>query len=234
MTLKKIFILLLLSLSLSSFGQNNVAYFDVETFVGLNKIVWYNNVDTINNIEILCADTKTKFYIPLFQKNDLALGKFEFLDTAKREGIVHYRINISFSNAATKYTHVVNLEMTKELIDQSQKNKVINGDVLLSINGNKVIDYSNPENFTDFYYEPSAKIFTNPYSGHINILLDDAQKKRYSITFYDPQKKAVLEVPKIKHTYIVLDAKNFNGKGIYSFKLFDNNIEVEKGYITIY
>ncbi len=200
----------------------------------MNKIVWYNNIDTINSIEILCADAKTRFYVPILQKNDIALGKFEFLDTVKREETVHYRINVSFSGAPAVYTYIVNLEMSKELIEQSQKNKVINGDVLLSMNDNKVIDYSNPENFTDFYYEPSAKIFTNPYSGHINILLDDAQKKRYTVKFYDPQKKEVLLIPKIRNTYIVLDAKNFNGKGIFSFKLFDNNVEVEKGYITIY
>ncbi|HMN33303.1 MAG TPA: hypothetical protein PKA54_08015, partial [Chitinophagaceae bacterium] len=87
---------------------------------------------------------------------------------------------------------------------------------------------------TDFYYTPSSRVFTNPYTGHINIQINDATQKRYQLKFYTPDNKEVLRISRISKTSLILDKNNFNAKGVYSFKLFESEKLVESGYITIY
>ena len=93
---------------------------------------------------------------------------------------------------------------------------------------------NNTTTTTDFYYTPSSRIYTNPYTGHINISLDDAMKKKYAVRFYDPEEKEVLRIARISKTVLILDKNNFTARGTYHFKLFDGTSLVETGYVTIY
>jgi len=85
-----------------------------------------------------------------------------------------------------------------------------------------------------FSFVPSAKIFTNPYTGHVNIKLADALSRRYNIRFYDPAKNEVLRISRVSKPSLILDKNNFNSRGIYSFQLFDGTTLVESGYVNIY
>lgn len=91
-----------------------------------------------------------------------------------------------------------------------------------------------PEKPAPFTFTPSSKIYTNPYTGHVNINLDDAQSHRYSIRFFDPSKNEVLKVSRVSKPFLVLDKNNFNSRGIFSFQLFDGTTLVESGYVSIY
>ena len=82
--------------------------------------------------------------------------------------------------------------------------------------------------------KPSTQVYTNPYTGHIMINLNDARHKRYSLRFYNPNKEEVLYISRIKKPTIVLDKYNFNAKGTYQFKLFEKDEVKETGYVTIY
>ncbi len=85
-----------------------------------------------------------------------------------------------------------------------------------------------------FTFVPSTKIYTNPYTGHVNIKLEDAWNRRYSIRFYDPSKNEVLRISRVSKPSLVLDKNNFNSRGIYSFQLFDGSAVVDSGFVNIY
>lgn len=91
-----------------------------------------------------------------------------------------------------------------------------------------------PEKPAPFTFTPSSRIYTNPYTGHVNINLEDALSRRYSIRFYDPSKNEVLKVSRVSKTMLILDKNNFNSKGIFSFQLFDGTTLIESGYVSIY
>lgn len=85
-----------------------------------------------------------------------------------------------------------------------------------------------------YSYIKSKYVFTNPFTGHVNIEIPDAPKTPYRIDFFDGADKMVLEIDKIKESAVILDKRNFQKKGIYHFELFNGKDRVEKGYITIY
>jgi hypothetical protein len=85
-----------------------------------------------------------------------------------------------------------------------------------------------------FTFVPSTKIYTNSNTGHVNIKLEDAWNRRYSIRFYDPSKNEVLRISRVSKPSLVLDKNNFNSRGIYSFQLFDGSAVIDTGFVTIY
>jgi hypothetical protein len=91
-----------------------------------------------------------------------------------------------------------------------------------------------PTKPAEFVYTPSARIYTNATTKHIQINLEDALSKKYSIRFFDPSKNEILRISRVIKTKLILDKNNFNSKGTYSFQLFDGSILIETGYITVY
>jgi hypothetical protein len=84
------------------------------------------------------------------------------------------------------------------------------------------------------HYLKSQYVFSNPFTGHVNIEIPDAQAHVYSIQFFDSKNRKILEVPKIPAAAIVMDKRNFQHKGTYRFELMRNKEKVETGYVTIY
>ena len=80
----------------------------------------------------------------------------------------------------------------------------------------------------------SRFINVDAVTGHVNMTLpDDVNKINYSIRFYDKQNAAVLEVPKIKASKIIIDRRNFQHSGTYKFVLRKDGLELETGFVTL-
>jgi|GEM_PF-321896 hypothetical protein len=94
---------------------------------------------------------------------------------------------------------------------------------------------SEPVKETGLNYTPSTYVFTNPFTGHVNIQLPlSATPRQFGIKFYDQTKRLVLDIENINESKVVLDKRNFRSKGYYSFELFESGTLKEKGFITIY
>ncbi len=83
-------------------------------------------------------------------------------------------------------------------------------------------------------YIKSQYIFTNPFTGHVNVEIPEAAKHDYSITFFTDDNRRVIEIPRVREPSVIIDKRNFQHKGIYKFELFKNKEKLETGYITIY
>jgi hypothetical protein len=96
------------------------------------------------------------------------------------------------------------------------------------------IDIPDIENVNAYSYIKSQYVFTNPFTGHVNIEIDEAKKNVYSLEFFDSKNVKILEIPKVSETNVVLDKRNFQRVGMYKFELYKNKVKIETGYITIY
>lgn len=83
-------------------------------------------------------------------------------------------------------------------------------------------------------YKKSRFVFTNPYTGNINIEIEDAVEGKYSLVFFSSNGVKELEIPRVRENMVILDKRNFNRSGNYSFKLFKDKQLFESGFITIY
>ncbi len=96
------------------------------------------------------------------------------------------------------------------------------------------IEVPDIENVNAYSYIKSEYIYTNPFTGHVNIEIADAKTAKYNLEFYDNKNVKILEVPKISEPNIVLDKRNFQRVGMYKFELYKDKVKLETGYITIY
>ncbi len=81
---------------------------------------------------------------------------------------------------------------------------------------------------------PSPYVFTNPFTGHINIELPSIFEHQYAVRFFDGTDKMVLDLPRVPESPIVLDKRNFQKKGIFRFEILRDKKPWEKGYVSVY
>ena len=58
--------------------------------------------------------------------------------------------------------------------------------------------------------------------------MPDADKKKYSIKFFEQDGTPVFEIKKITETYLTLDKVNFMHAGLFNFEVYADGLLVEK------
>lgn len=76
-------------------------------------------------------------------------------------------------------------------------------------------------------YIASRYVFTEKY-GNVMIVLPEAERKKYSIAFFEENKKPVFDIKEIKSTSLVVDKTNFVHAGWFWFELFENGKLLER------
>lgn len=115
----------------------------------------------------------------------------------------------------------------KNVIDSASK-PVVKSIVIPTI---EIPDLSEVNTYS---YIRSHYVFTNPFTGHVNVEIDDAVKHKYSIDFYDQNNVRIMEIPRITEPHVIIDKRNFQRTGLYKFELIKDKEKLETGYITIY
>ncbi len=202
----------------------------IETTNGQNKISWLSDYSGLKSVQIMRSQDSVLSFVSIGTIARPRKGVQRFTDKQPKLGKNYYKVRVLFASELEWFSNTYKVVLDSATIEKSRLQSLTTG----STNSRDVDNTEDNANYTDFYYEPSTKIYTNPYTGHIMIGLDDARQKRYSLKFYNPRKEEVLYISRIKKKQIVLDKYNFNAKGTYSFKLFENDEIKETGYITIY
>jgi hypothetical protein len=91
-----------------------------------------------------------------------------------------------------------------------------------------------PDASDAYSYIKSQYVFTNPFTGHVNIEIPDAAKHKYQLIFYNQQNKKLFDIARITESSIIVDKRNFQKKGIFIFELLRDGERYELGYVTIY
>lgn len=76
-------------------------------------------------------------------------------------------------------------------------------------------------------FVPNKFVFTDK-ENNLVISLPDAEKENFSLRFFDPKEKLILEIKKITEPYLVAEKVNFIHSGWFYYQLYNDGILLEK------
>lgn len=217
---------------------------------GMNLLSWTNQYDGIKSISVQRSSDSSYNYTTIGYVKGLKKGPQDFIDAHPALGNNWYRLYIIFASDLTWYSNRFKLHVDSARLlavrgpspsnDSLQK---IAGTLRITDTNAAVVAATKPvislgasdANGPDAYaYIRSQYVFTNPFTGHINVEIKDAKQFKYSLQFFDAKNARVLEVARISEPAVIIDKRNFQHKGLYRFELVRDKEKLEMGYITIY
>ena len=213
--------------------QAQLPNINVTNVRGRNIVNWINNLDGIQSIAIQRSNDSIKNYLTIGTLGKQKKGNGVFADEHPLIGKNFYRLMILFDGDIDWYSNKTSIALDSTTLAQLNSTSTTNNKFPLIINnGSDSIEIKPSEK--EFTFTPSVHVYTNSFTGHININVEDAIGKRYSLIFYNSDKKEVLKVDRISINESVLDKHNFNGKGTFSFSLQEAGVEIEKGFVNVF
>jgi hypothetical protein len=219
---------------------------------GLNILSWTSQYERLKSIAVQRSSDSFFNYTTIGYVKGLAKGPQAFIDGHPLPGKNWYRLQIVFGSDLNWYSNRLML-----FVDSAQllmQRVMPPNDSLQKLAGRVRFNdtagaYIGPEgaskpllsvtipdaNGADAYaYIKSQYVFTNPFTGHVNVEIKDAKEHKYSLQFFDQKDIPVLAIPRISEAAIIIDKRNFQRKGIFRFELSREKEKLETGYITIY
>lgn len=223
---------------------------------GLNILSWTSQYDRLKSIAVQRSSDSFFNYTTIGYVKDLKKGTQAFIDGHPLPGKNWYRLQIAFgsdlvwqSNRIKLFVDSAQLMEARVVPPNDSLQKLAGRVRFTDTTGAAAITASNPAvplrpvltvalpevNEVDAYaYIKSQYVFTNPFTGHVNVEIKDAKDYRYSLRFFNQKEVRVLEVMRITEPALIIDKRNFQHKGIYRFELARDKEKLETGYITIY
>lgn len=210
----KIFISLLLLFSFQKmvFAQDTLPKISV-TQLGKKVLVSWNNPFTnVSNINIQRSSDSLKNFRTIGSVLNISPGVNGYTDPKEFiPSLQYYRLFISFEGGTYLFT-----ESHRPGKDTSIEIPIVA----------EVVKKELPKKEPNLFV-PSAHVYTGK-DNNVIISLPDAQKKNYSIKFYEDNGKFLFELKKIPEKYLTLDKVNFRHSGLFNFELFSNRIIIER------
>ncbi len=203
----------------------------VATQGGFNVLSWNNTYESgLKSIAVQRSADSNYNFVTIGYVTSLKKGVQSYVDANPLLGKNWYRLILLFSsdmewksNLAKITVDSSSIANRKPLLPSDSLQKIISQSGATAVN-----------NLSTVSYPKSQYVFTNPFTGNINIEIQDALKENYSLIFYDQQDKVILQIPRINDKVVILDKRNFQNTGLFKFKLFKNKAEFDKGYVTVY
>jgi len=256
------FLFLLLCSAFVSRAQPTLPDLAAVTQKGINILSWVSPYEGIKSIAVQrSADSIYNYATIGFVKNTKK-GNQAFVDGHPAPGNNWYRLYIVFNSDLTWYSNAIKLfvdssqlanrnavlppndslqlllntkKTERVVVTTSEKPKIdtATGKAAPSLTISTIPDIDEISAYT---YIRSQYIFTNPFTGHVNVELPDNfdKKSLFSIDFFDDKNRRILQVPKVNEHSVIIDKRNFQRKGVYKFELRKDSDMLETGYITIY
>lgn len=226
-------LILLCSINPISFAQPDLPAISAVTQGGFTVLSWNNPYESgLKSIAVQRSADSNYNFTTMGYVTNLQKGVQSFVDAHPMAGKNWYRVVILFtsdmewrSNLGKVIVDSAAIANRKPLPPSDSLQK------LISASGGNVAALNTINTVS---YPKSQYVFTNPFTGNINIEIQDAFKESYQLIFYDQNDKEVLKVPRINDKVVILDKRNFQTVGLFKFKLFKNKEEFDKGFVTIY
>jgi len=219
---------------------------------GVNILAWTAQYDGLKSIAVQRSSDSVYNFTTIGYVKNLKKGPQGFIDGHPNPGANWYRLYIVFSSDLTWYSNrfklrVDSADLVKAAVlppNDSLQRLVktaatalagVKVDSATGLTIGKIPDaLPDPAAVAVETYIRSQYVFTNPFTGHVNVEVPAVRTTSYTIQFFDAQNRRVLEIPRVPESPIVIDKRNFQRKGLYRFDLLRNREKWETGYITIY
>ncbi len=225
-------VFLITGLSYMGYAQPTLPEIATVTQGGISVISWTNPYESgLKSIAVQRSADSNYNFTTIGYVSTLKKGVQSFVDPHPMTGKNWYRLMILFSSDMEWKSN-----LGKVIVDSASianRKPLPPNDSLQKLIG-QMGDASAINSLNTVSYPKSQYVFTNPFTGNVNIEIQDALKENYHLVFYDQQDREVLTVPRINDKVVILDKRNFQSTGLFKFKLFKNKEEFDKGYVTIY
>lgn len=220
---------------------------------GMNILSWTSQYDKLKSISVQRSSDSFFNYATIGYVKKLDRGTQAFIDGHPLPGKNWYRLQIAFGSDLVWTSNRVKLfvdsaqlllqgvmppnDSLQKLAARVRFNDTTGSSVLNPLAPPKpmlTVAVPDASGVDAYAYIKSQYVFTNPFTGHVNVEIVDAKQYRYSLQFFDQKDVRVLEIPRITEPALIIDKRNFQHKGIYRFELSRDREKLEAGFITIY
>ncbi|MEZ5016723.1 MAG: hypothetical protein R2800_06705 [Flavipsychrobacter sp.] len=226
---------------------------------GINILSWTCQYDGIKSIAVQRSSDSVYSYATIGYVKNKKKGPQAYIDGHPEIGTNWYRLYIVFASDLTWYSNRIKIEidsatlLSKSVIPPNdslqqyatnikmETSTISNPDENAPENereqliANLSIEIPEPDEINQFTYIKSQYVFTNPFTGHVNIELPQEEGVLlYSLKFFNIDDVEVLDIPRFSEKQVIIDKRNFRNKGVYKFILIKNREVIEEGHITIY
>jgi hypothetical protein len=231
--MKKYFLLIILNLSVFvAFAQ--LPNIEVIHAKGRNIISWVNTYQGLSSIQIQRSSDSSRNYATIGNLNKPAKGANAWSDDYPLAGKNYYQLVINFNEDVNWMSNRRGIVLDSTIIAKGKEMDI-------EIAKNAAVEKAKIESpglikediIPEFIFTPSSHVYTNPYSGHVNVTLENTISRKYSLVFYLPNNKEAFKIDRLSIDHIVIDKHNFNGRGVFAFSLLESGTEVEKGFVLV-
>jgi hypothetical protein len=227
--LHSVIILLLLSCSVQSFGQDTLPKFSVR-YVGNNRVIigWVNQFESVKQISIQRSHDSLANFKTILSVADPSAVQNGFADTKAPHDHMYYRLfillaggNYLFSESKRPFLDTARKvvpPLVKTETEPERKDTV-------QVTEKEVVKEQEKKKVETFV--PSFYVYTNK-DGYVYLNLPDADKKKYRVRFYEADQSFLFEIKNIRETGLILDKANFLHAGWFHFELYNEDELVEK------
>jgi len=222
----------LFSYAISSIAQSTLPNIDVLSKDGINILGWVSPYESgVKSVTVQRSADSTYNFRTIGIITNLKTKNQNFIDAHPLLGNNFYRVVLTFNSEIEWISNLAKVVVDSNAI--AHQKAIPTNDSLQKLI-DKLGDTAVLNNLNSVSYPKSRYVFTNPFTGNVNIEIPDALDNNYSLVFYDQKDKQILEIPKVQEQVVILDKRNFQSNGVFKFKLFKDKKEFEKGVITIY
>ncbi|MBS1771765.1 MAG: hypothetical protein JST82_02810 [Bacteroidetes bacterium] len=256
---KSVVIACLILSSFYSIAQPTLPDITGATDKGINVISWNCQYDGIKSIAVQRSSDSVHNYVTVGYVKNLKKGPQAFLDGHPAPGKNWYRLYIVFGSDLTWTSNrfklfvdsatIMNARVmppndSLQKLASSIKVDTVSTEIVAGTAAPSQMTTSAPPKITlgipeaedvdGYSYVKSQYVFTNPFTGHVNVVIPEWNVYSFSLSFFNDKGRKILEVSRVMAPEIIIDKRNFQKKGIYKFELRKNRKSMETGYITIY
>lgn len=211
--MKKLIVLVIVSLIVANgFAQDTLPQISV-TQLGKKVLVsWINPYETVTGINIQRSGDSLRNFVSIGSVLNVNAQANGFVDTKEfLPSDQYYRLFITFQGGNYIFTESHRpapdtMNISPEVTEQPIK--------------------------VQTWFIPSHHVFSGK-DNNVIIFLPDANKKKYSIKFFEDDGTFLFQLKHVPEPYLTLDKVNFVHSGLFRFELYDNNILIEKHKLYI-
>jgi len=212
-----IFLILLMGRN-TLFAQDILPRLTVVNISNHILISWTNPYFNLTTINIQRSFDSTKNFKTIGTILDVKNKKNGYADNKPPYNKMFYRVFLSFEGGTYLFT-----KSYRPAID------TLKGLAFENILSN---EKNAPQTVVLPWFVPSTRVYTGA-DGNVIIYLPDAEKKKYTLKFFEENGASLFEINKITEPYLTLEKVNFYHSGIFNFELFDEGILIEKDKVYI-
>lgn len=149
------------------------------------------------------------------------------------DSLQKYASGIRLDTTMVSATNLDATPITSTTVNSNNSANAI--DTVQQVVARLTISIPEPEEIDQYTYIKSQYVFTNPFTGHINIEIPKEDGYHFfALKFFNLDDVQVLDIPRFTQNEVIIDKRNFKRKGIYKFILKKDREKLEEGYITVY